>query len=146
MSVGNGNDEIPDLLRFHAKIRHRDSKGIWHSVRADVAKDDGASENYVSPVWLNKLRNRVGIENVEVRHIGWMMVETANATANDKVQRRERVQLKVHIGQSYSYTAYFTIYNMKGFDILLGKRWVRDINLKHHIDHDTNEMWISERD
>jgi hypothetical protein len=38
----------------------------------------------------------------------------------------QRVRLSVHIG-SYVYKALFTIYDVKGFDIVLGKRWMRDI-------------------
>jgi hypothetical protein len=37
------------------------------------------------------------------------------------------------------------VYNIKEFDIILGKRWVRDITGMYHIDHRTNEMWISQR-
>jgi hypothetical protein len=42
------------------------------------------------------------------------------------------------------YKALFTIYDVKGFDIILGKRWMRDINGRYHIDHDSNEMWVSD--
>jgi hypothetical protein len=46
------------------------------------------------------------------------------------------VSLSVHIG-SYVYKARFTIYDVKGFVIVrvLGKRWMRDINGRYHIDH-----------
>jgi hypothetical protein len=40
---------------------------------------------------------------------------------------RQRVRQRLHIG-SYVYDADFTIYDVKGFDIVLGKRWMRDIN------------------
>jgi len=32
------------------------------------------------------------------------------------------------------------IYDVKGFDIGLGKRWMPDINRRYHIDHDINEI------
>jgi hypothetical protein len=65
-----------------------------------------------------------------------MVVETANANVEDVVERRQRVSLSVHIG-SYMYKARFTIYDVKGFVIVrvLGKRWMRDINGRYHIDH-----------
>jgi hypothetical protein len=69
-------------------------------------------------------------------------VETANANTQDSVERRQPVRLRLHIG-SYVYEADFTIYDVKGFDIVLGRRWMRDINGRHHIDHHTNEMWVA---
>jgi hypothetical protein len=67
-----------------------------------------------------------------------MVVETANANVEDVVKRRQRVSLSVHIG-SYMYKVRFTIYDVKGFVIVrlgvLGKRWMRDINGRYHIDH-----------
>jgi hypothetical protein len=45
------------------------------------------------------------------------------------------VSLSVHIG-SYVYKTRFTIYDVKGVDIVLGKRWMHDdINGQYHIDH-----------
>jgi hypothetical protein len=105
-------------------------------------KDDGASENYVSRSYVENLQ-KAGA-NLEIEDDGWMVVETANANVEDVVERRQRVTLSVHIG-SYVYKARFTIYDVKGFDIVLGKRWMRDINGRYHIDHDSNEMWVSDR-
>jgi len=31
-----------------------------------------------------------------------------------------------------------------GFDVVLPKRWMRDINRRYQIDHDSNEMWIGD--
>jgi len=45
---------------------------------------------------------------------------------------------------SYVYEAEFTIYDVKGFDIVLGKRWMRDIKRQYQIDHDSNEMGIAD--
>jgi hypothetical protein len=95
-------------------------------------KDDGASENYASRSYVEDLQ-KAGA-NLEIEDDGWMVVETANANVEDVVERRQRVSLSVHIG-SYVYKARFTIYDVKGFDIVLGKRWMRDINGQYHIDH-----------
>jgi len=35
------------------------------------------------------------------------------------------------------------VYEVKGFDIILGKHLVRDINGTYHIDHPNNKMWIT---
>jgi hypothetical protein len=40
---------------------------------------------------------------------------------------------------------WFTVYNRKEFDIILGKRWVRDLTGMYPIDHRKNEMWITQR-
>jgi hypothetical protein len=72
--------------------------------------------------------------NLEIEDDSWMVVETANANVEDVVERRQRVSLSVHIG-SYVYRARFIIYDVKGFVIVrvLGKRWMRDINGRYHI-------------
>jgi len=46
---------------------------------------------------------------------------------------------------SYILEAKFTIYDVKGFDIVLGKWWMRDINRRYQIDHDSNELWIADQ-
>jgi hypothetical protein len=81
---------------------------------------------------------------LEIENDRWIVVETANSNVEDVVERLQRVRLPLHIG-SYVYKALFTIYDVKGFDIVLGKRWMRDINGCYHIDHDSNEMWVSNR-
>jgi hypothetical protein len=134
-------DVVADLLRFKGKIRYRDIRGVWHSRAAKSIKDDGASENYVSRRYVEELQAK-GAE-LEIENDGWMVVETANANIEDVVERRQRVRLPLHI-RSYVYKALFTIYDVKGFDIVLGKRWMRDINGRYHIDHDSNEMWVSD--
>jgi hypothetical protein len=137
------SDSVADLLRFRGKIRIRDvTRGEWHSKAAKTVKDDGASENYVSRSFIERLRSQGA--NLEVEDAGWMVVEIANANTQDSIEKRQRVRLHLHIG-SYTYEANFTIYDVKGFDIVLGKRWMRDINGRHHIDHHTNEMWVSDR-
>jgi hypothetical protein len=141
--ITRDSDVVADLLRFRGKLRYRDvRRGEWHSRAAKLLKDDGASENYVSRSYVEDLQARGA--QLEIEDDGWMMVETANANVEDVVERRQRVRLSVHIG-SYVYKALFTIDDVKGFDIVLGKRWMRDINGRYHIDHDSNEMWVSDR-
>jgi hypothetical protein len=143
LQITRDSEIVADLLRFKGKIRYRDARlGKWHSIAAKAVKDDGASENYVSRSYVEKLQ-KAGA-NLKIENDGWMVVETANANVEDVVEQRQRVRLCIHIG-SYVYKTWFTIYDVKGFDIVLGKRWMRDINGRYHIDHDSNEMWVSDR-
>jgi len=73
---------------------------------------------------------------LEERDGGWMIMETANDKVEDGIERRQQVRLKLKLGDDgYAYTGCFTVYNVKGLDIILGKHWVRDINGTYHIDH-----------
>jgi hypothetical protein len=38
------------------------------------------------------------------------------------------------------------VYDVKRFDIILGKHWAHDMNGTYHINHRTNEMWITQGD
>jgi hypothetical protein len=89
-------------------------------------KDDGALKHYVGRKFIEEL-NRQGAA-LQAKQAGWMIVETANIKAEDGLEKHERVKLKLRLGASYVYKAEFTIYDIKGFDIMLGKRWMRDIN------------------
>jgi len=105
-------------------------------------KDDGASENYVGRKFIDELKRQGAA--LQAREAGWMIVETANIKAEDGIEKRQRVKLQLRLGASYIYVAEFTIYNVKGFDIVRGKRWMRDINQRYQIDHDSNAMWIAD--
>jgi hypothetical protein len=59
-------------------------------------------------------------------------------------EKLQRVKLKLRLVASYVHEAEFTIYDVKGFDIVLGKRWMRDINRRYQIDHDCNDMGIAD--
>jgi len=84
---------------------------------------------------------------LEERDGGWMIVEMLNDKVEDGIERRQQVHLKLKLGDdSYAYTGWFTVYDVKGFEIILGKRWVCDINGTYHINHRTNEMWITQGD
>ena len=52
--------------------------------------------------------------------------------------------MKLRLAASYVYEAGITVYDVKGLDIVLGKRWMRDINRCYQIDHDSNETWIAD--
>jgi len=48
------------------------------------------------------------------------------------------------LGVSFVYEAEFTIYDVKGFDILLGDQWMSDSNRRYQIDLHSNTMWIAD--
>lgn len=117
--------------------RHRQ----W-SMNAYILKDDGASENFVSRKYLKKLEEKGA--RVETKNKGWMTVRTARSQTDPPLkERRQRAKLEVNIGLSgYTYTEWFTVFDIDTYDVVLGKRWVRDINLQHTIDHVQNTMNI----
>jgi len=51
-----------------------------------------------------------------------MIVEKVNIKAEDGIEKHQRVKLKLRICASFVYEAEFTIYDVNGFDIVLGKR------------------------
>jgi len=142
LKVSKLDDSVADLLRFNGKVRYQMKGGWWSSKKARVVKDDGASESYVGRKFIEELKREGGA--LQAKEAGWMIVETANIKAEDDIEKRQRVKLKLQLGASYVYEAEFTIYDVKGFDTLLGKRWMRDINRRYQIDHDSNEMWIAD--
>jgi len=140
--VSKLDDSVVDLLRYNGKIRYQTKEGWWSSKKARVVKDDGASENYVGRKFIEELKRQGAA--LQAKEARWMIVKTANIKAQNGIEKCPRVKLKLRLGASYVYQAEFTIYNVKGFDIVLGKRWMRDINRRYQIDHDSNEMWIAD--
>jgi len=119
LKVSSLDDSVVDLLRFNWKIRYQTKRGWWSSETARVVKDDGASENYVGRKFIDQL-TRQGAA-LQAKKAGWMIVETANIKAEDGIEKRQRVKWKLRLGASYVYDAEFTIYDIKSFDIVLGK-------------------------
>jgi len=141
LKVSKLDDSVFDLLRFNGKFRYQTKWRWWSSKNARVVKDDGVLENKVGRKFIDKLKRHGAALCAKEE---WIMVETANIKAEDGIEKRQRVKLKLQLGASYIYVAKFTIYDVKGFDIVLGKRWMRDINRLYHINHDSNEMWIAD--
>jgi len=142
LKVSKLDDSVVDLLRFNGKIRYQTKGGWWSSKKARVVKDDGASENYVGWKFIEELKRQGAA--LQAKEAGWIIVETANIKAEDGIEKRQGVKLKLRLSASHVYEAEFTIYDVKGFDIVLGKRWMCDINRRYQIDHDSNEMWIAD--
>jgi len=141
LKLSKRDDSVVDLLRFDGKMRYQTKGGWWSSRKARVVKDDGASENYVGRKFIDELKRQGAA--LPAMEAGWMIVETANIKAEDGIEKRQRVKLKLPLGASYVSEADFTIHDVKGFAIVVGKRWMRDINRQYQIDHDSNEMWIA---
>ena len=82
-------------------------------------KDDGASENYVGQKFIDQLKRQGA--TLQAMEAGWMIVETAIIKAENGIEKGQRVKLKLRLGASYVYEAEFMMYDVKGFDIVLGK-------------------------
>jgi len=67
-----------------------------------------------------------------------MKVSTATGK---EVHQKVLADLQIRIG-SYTYRAWFTVFDVANYDIVLGKQWMVDINLRYAIDYCTNVMWI----
>lgn len=92
-----------------------------------ILKDDGASESFVSRDYLDKLKQKGA--DIETRDEGFMIVRTArHKNEPPPKERRQRAKLRIQLGGSYTYNAWFTVFDVDTYDIILGKRWVRDIN------------------
>jgi len=132
-----------ELLHFAGKLRYKQYNDSYGSLAAKTAKDNGASENYVERETVEKLTKTGGV--VEETDGSWMIVEMANDKVQDGIQRWQQVPLKLKLrDDGYAYTGWFTVYDMKEFDSIIWMHWVRDINGTYHIDHWTNEIWITQ--
>ena len=80
---------------------------------------------------------------MEVRKEGWMTIRLGKRAEGPLPRmKRERVDLTIRLGKDYAYSATFTVYDIDTYDVVLGKPWLADLNLRHEIDHKKNRMWI----
>jgi len=139
-----GNDNDTTNL-FHFDIQHwytlnNDTLG---SFAAQTAKDVEALENYVKWEAVERLQKKG--ELLEKRDGSWMILEMANDKVEAGIYRRPEVPTKLDLGiHSYVHTGWFTVYDKKVFNIILRKRWVRNIHGMYHIYHWINQMWITQ--
>lgn len=132
------NGDTQDLLRFNSSI---------NLARETIAKqktlvDSGASTNFMSKELYDRIR-ATGTRGYKLVDGGWMQV-TASGWQSGR-QRRRRITIRMEIGSSYVQELEFTVFGglkSAGYDLVLGKPWLRFHNRKHEIDHQTNEMWI----
>jgi len=110
--------------------------------KARVVKDDGVSGNYTGRKLIDELKRQGAA--LLTTGAGWMIVETPNINAEDGIKKRQRVKWKLQRGALYVYEAEFMIYDIKGFDFVMGKRWMHNINQWYQIDDDSNEIWIAD--
>ena len=60
---------------------------------------------------------------LEERDGGWMILETANDQVEDSIEGRQQVHLKLELGDDgYLYMGWFTVCDVKGFELILGQR------------------------
>jgi len=74
--------------------------------------------------------------------VGWMNVETANVNSEEGIETHQQSKSKPHLGASYVYKAELTVYDIKGFDIVLGKRWMCDMNCQYSMHYVNTEICI----
>jgi hypothetical protein len=96
LKVSKLDDSVVDLLRFNGKIRYQTKGGWWSSKKARVVKDNGASENYLRPKFIDELKCQGAA--LQAKEAGWMSVVTANIKAEDGIEEHQRVKLKLRLG------------------------------------------------
>ena len=133
----NGTD---DLLRFKSSV----NLGRTTIAANKTLVDGGASTNFMSEDTYRKILESGG--RYSISEAGWMKVTAAGWESPR--ERRRRVTVRVEIGPTYSKEIQFTVFSglgSAGYDMVLGKPWLRLHNRAHDIDYVTNEMWIDER-
>jgi len=130
-----------NLLRFKGDIRFQTKERWWSSKIARVVNDDGASENYMGQQFLHKLICPVAC--LTAQDAGCMIVEMAINNAEEGIEKSQWVKLKLQLGVSCVHKAEYTVYDIKGFNIMLGKRWMHDTNRWYQTNHDSNLMSIA---
>jgi len=139
------DDDTIDVVCFDGKLPYKKNNDPDRSLAAKTAKDDGASENYVKREIVEKLSKKGAV--LEVRDGGGMIVETANDKVEDDIERRQQIRLILKLrDDGCAYTGWFTVCDVKGFDIILWKQSVLDINGTYHINHQSTEMCITHSD
>jgi len=81
---------------------------------------------------------------LRAKEVRWAIAEMVDINAEDGIEKPQRVNLKLRLGASYVYEAKFAIYDVKGFDIVLGKRQICHLNQRCQIDDRSNHMWIAD--
>jgi len=73
-----------------------------------------------------------------------MIVEMANIHPEDGIEKCQQLKLKLWLVVLYVYEASFMVYDVKGFRIMVGNRWMCDVIIWYQINHVSNEIWIAE--
>jgi hypothetical protein len=136
------NGSTQDLLRFHASI----NLGRETIAKQKALVDCGASTNFISKELFERIY-ATGPRGYTLEQGGWMQVTAAGWQSGR--QRRRRITIRVEIGSSYVQELEFTVFSglkSTGYDLVLGKPWLRLHNRRHEIDYNTNEMWIDSSD
>jgi len=93
LNVSKLDDSVVDLPTSNGKIRYQTTDGWWSSKKARVLKDDRASENYVGRTFIDELKRQWAV--LSAKDAEWMILETANVNAENGIEKRQRVQLKL---------------------------------------------------
>ena len=132
--VSRNRTDDNNLLRFQGRMR-----ALPNTPRkaAYVLKDDGASDMFID----RRLANKLIKDGAQTREAGWMQVRTGRRSQDPGVERRMKVYATLTI-DGYQIGAWFTIFDLADYDVILGKTWSIRHNLDHEIDHAHNILTI----
>ena len=123
-----------NLLRFKGRI-----KSLPNTSRraAYILKDDGASDIFIN----RKLANKLVKDGAKTREAGQMQVRTGRRSQDPGVERRTKIYATLTIN-GYQISAWFTIFDLTDYNMILGKTQSVLHNLDHEIDHVHNILTI----
>ena len=105
---------------------------------AYILKDDSASDMFID----RQLANKLIKDGTRTWEAGWMQVHTSRWSQDPGIERWMKVYVTLII-DGYQISAWFTIFNITDYDVILGKTWSIQHNLNHEINHTHNILTIS---
>jgi hypothetical protein len=96
------------------------------------------SKNFIARLFFGRLRE-AGV-TIVIRREDLMEVCTAGQRSLLETMRCDRVTVEFSIGSTYKLERWFRVYNLKDYNLILGKSWFRQHNLQHTIDYMKNMM------
>jgi len=115
--MGSESEEVSTVVSEKRNRYRKVSTRRTVQRRALILKDDGVSHNFVSSSYLDRLRKMDAVV-IMTKDAGRMKVSTATGK---EVHRKVLADLQIWIG-TYTYHAWFTIFDVGDYDIVLGKQ------------------------
>lgn len=135
---GNLSRVKTDSSKWKPNTKSKSDDKVQHRTSAYILKDDGGLDYFVSTAYVQKLREKVAL--LQEIDAGWMRVRTADNHHPKRAPKR-LLKLNLKIG-SYKLSTLFTVFDLADYDIILGKRWMQHIKLRHNINNKTHVMWV----
>jgi len=119
--------EAIDLLSFDQKLWYKMNEDTYGRLAVKKAGDDWVPQKYVQCETVETSKKKSVV--FHKKNCSWMIVEMANDDVLVGIEKQQQVHLKLKLGDDdYPYRGWFTVYYVKGFDIILGMCWVCDMN------------------